>query len=238
MSSNKNLYVSKYGSFEKLNKLNYRAWESKVTIVLQSLKAYKIVTREEQAPPNGNTAAARAATADFEARYAQAMTIIGFSVAEELDSRLIGIKDPATMWEILKRDLDGTTSQAGRTRLAKEFHTMRPKASEPISDYCARLLQHRMQLDGTMQQITDQILINHIFITIPDTYNTNIDTLQHIPEEQATVDYVVERLKDFEQLELKNDIGDPNTAGTSGSALYAKGKGGKRGKGGKNGKNW
>jgi len=87
-----------------------------------------------------------------------------------------------------------------------------------------------MLLNGTMQQITDQILINHIFITIRDTYNTIIDTLQHLPEEQATVDYVVERLEDFEQLALKNDIGDPNTAGTSGSAMYAKGKGGERGK--------
>ena len=85
-----------------------------------------------------------------------------------------------------------------------------------------------------MQQITDQILINHIFITIPDT--SIIDTLQHLPEEQATVDYVVERLKDFEQLALKNDIGDPNIAGTSGSAMHAKGKGRKRGQGGRMGR--
>ena len=36
---------------------------------------------------------------------------------------------------------------------------MSPKTNETISDYCARLLQHRMQLDGAMKQITDQILI-------------------------------------------------------------------------------
>jgi len=118
------------------------------------MEAYEALT--EQPPPNGNTAAARA---DYEARYAQAMTIIRFSVAEELDSRLIGIKDPATIWEILKRDLDGTTSQAGRNRLARSStqYVRKPTNRSPITTHA--YFKYRMQLNGTMQQNTDQILI-------------------------------------------------------------------------------
>ena len=85
--------MSQYGRFEKLNKLNYRAWESKVTKVLQSLKAFKIVTREEQAPPNGNTSSNRRLLSAIHAGHGDHSV----SVAEELDSHLIGIKDLITM---------------------------------------------------------------------------------------------------------------------------------------------
>jgi len=69
-----------------------------------SMEAYEALT--EQPPPNGNTAAA---IADYEARYAQAMTIIRFFGGRRARSTS------------LKRDLDGTTSQVGRTGLAKEL---------------------------------------------------------------------------------------------------------------------
>jgi hypothetical protein len=56
MSSTDKFYKSTYGNFEKLNKLNYTSWRAKVTGVLRSLRAYKIVTEDEQAPPHGKLA--------------------------------------------------------------------------------------------------------------------------------------------------------------------------------------
>jgi len=62
-------YKSAYGNFEKLNKLNYTSWRAKVTGALRLFRAYKTVTGEEQAPPEGNSAAARATITDYNARY-------------------------------------------------------------------------------------------------------------------------------------------------------------------------
>ena len=105
-------YKSTYGNFEKLKKLNYTSWRVKVTGVLRSLRAYKIVTGEEQAPPEGNSAAARAAITDYDARYAQAETTIRLPVNDDIGERLEGVEDPAEMWEILKKEFDSTASEA------------------------------------------------------------------------------------------------------------------------------
>jgi len=226
-----NFYKSNYGSFEKLNKLNYLSWKEDVLSVLDSLKASKIVTGEEQEPPIGNTAAMRAATADYEARSAQARTTIRFSIHEEIRERLSGLSDPAEMWEILK-EFDSSATETRRTKLAIEFHGLKPENDEKISAYCARLIRYRKPLQGTDEEITDRALLNHIFTTVPASYRTIVHSLKRLPREEATVERVVEELTDYEQLVSPNDtVGDSNTASTSGTALYA--QGGKGGKGGK-----
>ena len=126
MSSTDKFYKSTYDNFEKLNKLNYTSWRAKVTGVLRSLRAYKIVTGEEQAPPNGgNSAAARAAIADYDARFAQAEATIRLSVNDDIAERLEGVEDPAEMWEILRKEFDSTASEARRMKLAIEVHGLR-----------------------------------------------------------------------------------------------------------------
>jgi hypothetical protein len=127
MSSTDKFYKSTYGNFEKLNKLNYTSWRAKVTGVLRSLRAYKIVTGDEQAPPHGNSVAARAAIADYDARYAQAETTIRLSVNDDIGEQLEGVEDPAEMWEILRKEFDSTASEARRMKLAIEFYGLRPE---------------------------------------------------------------------------------------------------------------
>jgi hypothetical protein len=223
MSSTDKFYKSTYGNFEKLNKLNYTGWRAKVTGVLRSLRAYKIVTGEEQAPPNGNSVAARAATADYDTRYAQAETTIRLSVNDDIGERLEGLEDPAEMWEILRKEFDSTASEARRMKLAIEFHGLRPEKDEKVSAYCARLIRYRKPLHRTEEEITDRALLNHIFTTVPTRYRTIVHSLKRLPREETTIERVVEELTDYEQLVLDDPIGDPNIGSTSGSAMYAKG---------------
>ena len=219
-------YKSTYGNFEKLNKLNYTSWRAKVTGVLRSLRAYKIVTGEEQVPPEGNSAAARAAITDYDARYAQAETTIRLSVNDDIGERLEGVEDPVEMWEILKKEFDSTASEARRTKLAIDFHGLRLESSEKVSAYCARLIRYRKPLHATDEEITDKALLNHIFTTVPASYRTIVHSLKRLPREEITIERALEELTGYEQLVLDDHIGDPNTGSTSGSAMYARGKNG------------
>jgi len=155
-----NFYNSKYGNFEKLNKLNYLRWRDDITGVLMSMEAYEALT--EQPPPNGNTAAARAATAAYTTRRAKAVTAIRLSVTNEIRTLFEGNQNPVELWDILKKQFDSTASQAGRTKLNMEFYSIRPETNESITAYTARLKHYRQPLHGTEEEIPDRPHQPHI----------------------------------------------------------------------------
>ena len=72
-----------------------------------------------------------------------------------------------------------------------------------------RLIRYRHLLQGSNKQISDQVLTNHTFNSIPKTYEGVIDTLQHLPPAEETLDYVIQRLVDLEKTKLTEPVGDP-----------------------------
>jgi hypothetical protein len=211
MTTKANLYKSIHGSFEKLNKLNYGSWKDNISSVLESLDALNIVLGEEEAPPALLTTAGRLTSKLYRTRHAQAVSIIRFSVNDEIQQRLRGIANPVEMWKSLQKEYDLAVSEAGRTKIAREFVMLRYNGTERISEYFARLKLHRLPLFGTEEEISDQVVISHIYVTIPATYNGVIHRLQEKPKAEATLDYVTERLTEYEKINLANpSTGDPN----------------------------
>ena len=215
MGSNdkKEFYKANHGTFEKLNKLNYIDWRANVTAILKSLKAFKIVNGEEQPPIAGRPAV----LADYEARRAEAETLIRFSVSEKIRQRITRLDDPAEMWTILKTEFDSSSSKASRAKRAGELYLVRPNNNEKISDYCERLIQYRQPLDGTDEEIPDKALITHIFASIPKSFNVIVHFLRKLPPAELTLQHAVDELAEFERT-LEDDstnIGDRNLASTS-----------------------
>jgi len=108
--SSKLYYTSKYGAIKKLNDTNYAVWKGDVTVILEAMSAFVIVSGEEEAPPAGNTVAARTAIADYRKRRVLATSAIRFSCTEEVAIYINGLSNPREMWETLNERLDSTTS--------------------------------------------------------------------------------------------------------------------------------
>ena len=161
--SEKTTYKSVYGTFDKLTKLNYISWKSNVTTVLQSLRSFRIVLGEELEPAPGVTAISRAAHDLYLTKFAQARTILRFSCGEEIRESVENIDDPAEIWRVLREEFDSAASQIGRNSLSRNFHILAPAPKETIQDYCKRLIRYRHPLQGSNEQISDQVVINHIF---------------------------------------------------------------------------
>jgi hypothetical protein len=224
-------YRSKLGGFDKLTTINYPQWSSIIEFILKSHNAWEIVQGNEAQPPVGNTAAARALTADYNKRSGEAAAAIRLSCSHDVATYLQGVTDPHLMWTILHDEFNHARHTIGRTTLLAAFHGSRPKEGHPISVYFGRLRQFQKQLIGTPEAITDQMLKTHIFTTLPDVFEVQKQILELQPEAGVTVQTVMDAMKNLEmrraeanRLRLdKQDasVAESNTAGTSAAALQA-----------------
>jgi len=165
------------GTIALLNYANYASWKEDCEQVLHGIKAWRIVMNEEEEPenPEGMTKAAihgRKAYEDFTTRRAQAGAIIYGSCSPGAKTHLKGVRDPARMWELLKENMDTANTKVGRLTLFREFSQLRPVPGDPISVYVSRLLDITNQLAGTPEAVSEMILRNHIFTTLPEMFKS------------------------------------------------------------------
>ena len=180
--SSKTYYTSKFGSIKKLSNINYAIWTGDVTVILQAMGAYTIINGEKDEPAAGNTATARTATADDQKRRTYAISAIRFSCTDEAAIYINGLSDPSKMWQILKERLDLTTLYIGRTAIVVQFQNAQPTVGECISVYVARLQAFQLQLQGSMEEITEQALRTHVYTTAPPKFKTAIGYLKRTPD--------------------------------------------------------
>jgi hypothetical protein len=219
-------YHTKNGAMDKLTSINYQAWRNKFIPLLKSMNALRIVQGEEDEPAPGNSAAARAAAADYEKRSGKAATAILLSCSEEVTPFVEGMEDPRLMWDTLHERFNSARHNIGRTTILRLFQSARPTPGEAISSYFGRLLKFRQQLAGTDKAISDSALKTHIFTTLPEDFNITIQFLMLEPEEKLSVNDVMDALRNRDEArrltELnKVTVSDNNTAATSGEAMYA-----------------
>jgi hypothetical protein len=224
-------YRSKLGEFDRLTTINYPQWSSIIEFCLTSINAWDIVQGNEVRPPAGNTAAARAATADFTKRYGEAAGAIRLSCSSNVAPYLQGVRDPQTMWTILHNQFNHARHTLGRTTILTEFQNSHPEAGEPIAVYFGRLKQFQEKLAGTPEAITDRAMKTHIFSTLPPVFDVQKQVLELQPEDNLTLQTVMDAMKNYEMRHAETlrrlasakdaKVSDNNTAATAGAALRA-----------------
>jgi hypothetical protein len=222
-------YRSKLGEFDKLTTINYPQWSSIIEFCLTSINAWDIVQGNEVRPPAGNTAAARAATADYTKRYGEAAGAIRLSCSNDVAPYLQGVRDPQTMWTILHDQFNHARHTLGRNTILNDFQNSRPKDGGPIAVYFGRLKQFQEKLAGTPEAITDRTMKTHIFSTLPREFDVQKQVLELQPEDNLTIQTVMDAMKNYEMRHLETlrrlakdtSVSENNTAATSGAALQA-----------------
>jgi hypothetical protein len=81
---------------------------------------------EEDEPVPGNSAAARAAAADYEKRSGKAATAILLSCSDEVAPFVEGMEDPRLMWDTLYERFNSARHNIGRTTILRLFQSARP----------------------------------------------------------------------------------------------------------------
>jgi hypothetical protein len=221
-------YHTKNGVMDKLTAINYPKWRNAFTVLLRSMNALRIVQGEESEPTPGNSATAKAASADFEKRSGQAASAILMSCSDAIAPYLEGMLDPREMWDTLAERFDSTRNTIGRTTILRQFQNARPTNGEPIANYFGRLLNYKFQLEGTNEAISDSAIKTHIFTTLPDDFNITIQFLMLQPEKNLSINDVMDALRESDEtrrlMQQNNSlrtVTDSNSAATSGEALYA-----------------
>jgi hypothetical protein len=112
------------------------------------MNALRIVQGEEDEPVPGNSAAARAAAADYEKRSGKAATAILLSCSDEVAPFVEGMEDPRLMWDTLYERFNSARHNIGRTTILRLFRSARPIPGELIASYFGRLLKSSTNSQG------------------------------------------------------------------------------------------
>ena len=114
---------------------NYREWSIAISFILDVAAGWQITQGielpppEPELPPNTSVAVRAAAFSLFEQRIesydkwrAQAVAIIYGSCTSETHAYINTERDPATIWNLLKTQLDTAAARVAPVQLTKEFY--------------------------------------------------------------------------------------------------------------------
>jgi len=80
--------------------------------------------------------------------------------------------------------------------LFRKFSTLRPTPEQPVNAYFAELLDITTELAGSEEAVSDVVLKNHIYTTLPPAYAFTIEILQS--RARVTVQEVIDALNECE----------------------------------------
>ena len=192
------------GNIHLLDRTNYAVWKEDIMKVLQGIMVGDIVMEREDEPqdperPNDFTMAlvqARKAYKDYKQRKLQALAIIYGSCSNAVKLYIKGMEDPVQMWKELEARTNTANSSVGRMSLIRKFSTLRPTPGQPLNAYFAELLDITTELVGSEEAVSDMVLKNHIYTTLPPAYAVTIEILQS--RAGVTVQEVIDALNEYE----------------------------------------
>jgi len=203
--------------------LNYETWKETMTLGLEAMDAYDIITGEEPEPPPIDID-----YHEWKIRAAKAKTMIHLSCSPSIQFLRNGLRSPGAMWTMLQVRLETTETHVSRTTIQRKFQACRLWKDQTLRGYFTLLRNYRLQLISKPQDISNDEMHTHFYNHLPEPYLTMIKILEHqIP--LPTVEEAMDTLRRDEQAAgLKKEIGDEAT----GSALVSRGryKGGFRGR--------
>jgi len=230
-------YKHALGTIVLLNSTNYAIWKRNCHRILEGIRAWGIVTGQEEEPnilAGINAAAIAECTVhiNYLDRQAQAAAIIRGSCSQEVEIELEGISDPAQMWTTLAARMDAVSTAVGRMMLLRKFRDLKPTTGEPIQTYFSQLMKIKNQLAGSDEAISDATFKTHIFTTLPMMFSVTIEILQS--HTGISVQAVIDALKECER--NKAMMTKPDAVS---DALYSQQSGkGKEGQGRRKGNKW
>jgi len=136
--------------------------------------------------------------------------------------------DPVEAWKELEARTNTANSSVGRMSLFRKFSTLRPTPGQPLNAYFAELLDITTELAGAEEAVSDVVLKNHIYMTLPPAYAVTIEILQS--RTRVMVQEVMDTLNECETNRSMTTKPD----GVS-KALYTQ-QGGRGGRGGYQGR--
>ena len=204
--------------------------------VLQGIMAWDIVVEKKDDPedpgrPNDftrNTVLARKAYKNHKQLKLQALTIIYGSCTNAVKGYIKGMDDPIEVWKELEAHTNTANSSVRRMSLFRKFSTLRPTCGQPLNGYFAELLDITTELAGSEEAVSDVVLKNHIYTTLPPSYAVTIEILQS--RARVTVKEVMDTLNGFETHRSMTTKPDAVS-----EALYTQ-QGGRGGRGGYQGR--
>jgi len=192
------------GNVRLLDRTNYTVWKEDCMKVLQGIMAWNIMMEREEEPedpgrPNDFTrplVLARKVYKDYKQRKLQAVAIIYGSCTNAVKVHIKGMEDPVQMWKELEACTNTANSSVGRMSLFRKLSTLRPTPRQPLNAYFAELLDITTELAGSEEAVSDMVLKNHIYTTLPPAYAVTIEILQS--RAGVTVQEVIDALNECE----------------------------------------
>ena len=220
------------GNIRLLDRSNYAVWIEDCMKVLLGIMAWDIVMEKEEEPedperPNDFTRPlilARKAYKDYKQRKLQAVAIIYGSCTNAVKVYIKGMEDHVQMWKELEAHTNTANSSVGRMSLFRKFSTLRPTPGLPLNAYFAELLDITTELAGSEEAVSDMVLKNHIYTTLPPAYAVTIEIRQS--HARVTVQEVIDTLN-----ECKTNRSMTTKPDATSDALYTQqgGRGGRCG---------
>jgi len=174
------------GNIRLLNRTNYAVWKEDCMKVLQGIMDWDIVMEREEEPEDPerpddftrNAVLEQKAYKDYKQRKLQALAIIYGSCTNAVKVYIKGMDDPVEAWKELEARTNTANSSVGRMSLFRKFSTLHPTPGQPLNPYFAELLDITTELAGSEEAVSDVVLKNHIYTTLPLAYAVTIEILQ------------------------------------------------------------
>jgi len=174
------------GNIRLLDRTNYAVWKEDCMKVLQGIMAWDMVMEKEEEPEDPgrsndftrNTVLKRKAYKDHKQWKLQALAIIYGSCTNAVKVYIKGMDDPVEAWKELEVHTNTANSSVGRMSLFRKFTTLCPTPGQPLNAYFAELLDITTELAGSEEAVSDVVLKNHIYTTLPPAYAVTIEILQ------------------------------------------------------------
>jgi len=145
-----------------------------MTLVLEAMDGYDIVTGEVPEPPPIDID-----YHEWKIQAAKAKTTIHLSCSPAIQFLLKGLRSPGAMWTTLLARLENTATHVGRTNIQCKFRACRLQKDQTLREYFTQLRDYRHQLIGSPQDISDDEMCTHIYNNLPEQYSTMIKLLEN-----------------------------------------------------------
>lgn len=203
--------LEEYG-FEKFKGGDdYNRWKTLIRLILDSKDLLKIVDEEEPKEPDES--------------FIKQNKLAVLTIASGLDKKLIAyVTGENLKARNIFAELDkvyGPRSLATQFGAKRKLHDLKMEATETMREYLGRFQELLAQLKGAGGNYDEGDQITWLTGHLPEKYETVIDTIQALPNENQTIDYIKNRLleKEAKLLRKANDTSSKALLVNSGGNL-------------------
>ena len=126
---------------------------------------------------------------------------------------------------MLSNQFNKTYSQTQCSIHASNLYTVRPHPGEKIGPFCERLQQYRDPVEGTKEEISDNVMIHYLLNFAGVRFSEATHMLRkELNKGTLTLQETIDELCEYERNKLSHEINGPNN-NTSGALLYPHGGG-------------